>query len=61
MTKQQWYDHIMYTIELTDQCVIRNEDKSDCFSCADCTHTYGPCRKNAAIHKFAKLIELLDK
>lgn len=51
-TKKDWYEYVMEVIEATDRC------KS--ITCERCVKAYGPCVKNIAINKFAKLIELTD-
>lgn len=53
MTKQEWYDHLRKTIDISTSC------KTNGISCSDCINRFGPCRKNVAILKFNQLIEEL--
>lgn len=50
-TKEDWYNHIRHTIEITNSCVVNH------ISCSDCIDIFGPCRKNIAINKFGNLVE----
>lgn len=55
MNKQDWYNHLRDTIEITNSCVTNH------ISCSDCVDIFGPCRKNIAINKFGKLIEQIEE